>query len=369
LKIVSVVGARPQFIKAAVVSRAIRAAGVHEVLVHTGQHYDDNMSKVFFDELQIPTPDYHLGVGAGSHGIQTGGMLEAIERVLQEEDPERVLVYGDTNSTLAGALAAAKLGLPVAHVEAGLRSFNRRMPEEINRVLTDHVSSLLFAPTATAVRNLQNEGIVEGVHEVGDVMYDAVLKHQKRARSRSKVLQTIGMQPKRYALATVHRSENTDQPERLRDIFTALETLAREIPVVLPLHPRTRKALELFGIVPARNLLLIEPAPYLDMLLLESEAKVILTDSGGVQKEAFFFHVPCVTLRDETEWIETVQTGWNTTVGTQVEAILAAARKPVSSNATSFPFGTGVAAQTVCDILIRASAPMQFRRSRTVEVP
>jgi UDP-GlcNAc3NAcA epimerase len=281
-------------------------------------------------------------------------MLEAIEQVLLKEKPDTVLVYGDTNSTLAGALAAAKLGVPVAHVEAGLRSFNRRMPEEINRLLTDHLSRLLFAPTATAVRNLHLEGIKEGVHEVGDVMYDAVLQHRELAKSKSALLQALGVQTKRYALTTVHRSENTDQPERLRDIFRALRAVARELPVVLPLHPRTRKALESMPVAPIPNLIVIEPVSYLEMLLLESEARVILTDSGGVQKEAYFLRVPCLTLRDETEWKETVETGWNKVVGTRMEAILKAALEANPGDTDKHPFGTGTASQKISDILIRS---------------
>lgn len=336
------------------VCRALRTAGLTEILIHTGQHYDDNMSKVFFDELQIPTPNYHLGIGSATHGAQTGRMLEALERALLEESPDWTLVYGDTNSTLAGALAAAKLNVPLAHVEAGLRSFNRRMPEEINRVITDHLSTLLFAPTATAVQNLQDERISEGIHNVGDVMYDAVMHHRELARSKSVILQRLGVHARRYALATVHRSENTDQPERLRDIFGALQALARELTVVMPLHPRTRRALESAALAPVRNLLLIEPVSYLDMLLLESEARVILTDSGGVQKEAYFFQVPCVTLRDETEWVETVHTGWNTIVGTRMDAILKAGLEPKPGDPDSRPFGAGDASEKICEILIRS---------------
>lgn len=314
LKVVSIVGARPQFIKAAMVSRALRATGqVREVLVHTGQHYDDNMSRIFFGELEIPEPDYNLGVGSASHGAQTGRMLEAIERVLVAERPDWVLVYGDTNSTLAGALAAVKLHIPVAHVEAGLRSFNRSMPEEINRVLTDHASDLLFAPTATAVANLKREGIPdERIHLVGDVMYDATLFYGAKAEQQSRILERLGLRPKSYVLATVHRAENTDDPRRLEAIFKGLAFVAESIPVLVPLHPRTRTALERAGLFDRGlgGLTLIEPVGYLDALMLERNAAVIATDSGGVQKEAFWWRVPCVTLRAETEWQELVELKW-----------------------------------------------------------
>jgi UDP-GlcNAc3NAcA epimerase len=315
VKILTVIGARPQFIKAAAVSRIIRETeGVEEVLIHTGQHYDQNMSDVFFEELEIPKPKHHLGIGGGSHGQQTGRMLEKLEAVLVDEQPDWVLVYGDTNSTLAGALAAVKLHIPVAHVEAGLRSFNRRMPEEINRVLTDHASELLFAPTQAAVANLKNEGLAGGkVRCVGDVMYDVALFFGKKAERQGRVLDELGLEPKGYILSTIHRAENTDDPKRLKVVFDALAEIASEVKVVLPLHPRTRKALEALGMLAdvERSLDLVEPLGYLDMVMLEKNAKLIATDSGGVQKEAFFYHVPCVTLRDETEWVELVDMGWN----------------------------------------------------------
>nr|BCX01986.1 MAG: UDP-N-acetyl glucosamine 2-epimerase [Bacteroidota bacterium] len=314
MKILSVVGARPQFIKAAAVSRALRASpGVREVLVHTGQHYDDNMSQVFFEELEIPEPDYHLGIGGGTHGQNTGRMLEAIEGVLLKEKPDWVLVYGDTDSTLAGALAAVKLHIPVAHVEAGLRSFNRRMPEEINRILTDHASDLLFAPTETAVQNLLREGILENrIHLVGDVMYDAALHYGVKAERKSRILERLGLQAKGYVLATIHRAENTDDRERLRVILEALAEVHREVPVVFPVHPRTRKRAEIFGFEGyLEKVLATEPVGYLDMVMLEKNARIIATDSGGVQKEAYFYRVPCVTLRAETEWVELVELGWN----------------------------------------------------------
>jgi len=315
ITVLTVVGTRPQFIKAATVSRAIRATdAMREILVHTGQHYDPNMSDVFFSELDIPVPDYYLGIGSGPHGQQTGRMLEALETVMQAEQPDWVLVYGDTNSTLAGALAAAKLHIPVAHVEAGLRSFNRRMPEEINRVVTDHLSSLLFAPTEAAVRHLRNEGIPEGaIRLVGDVMYDAALFYAERAKRHSTILERLEAFPGSYVLATIHRAENTDVPERLRAVFEGLCRVAHRIPVVLPLHPRTRGALEQAGLLSQikEKLRVTDPVGYLDMAQLEKNARLVVTDSGGVQKEAYFYRVPCVTLRDETEWVELVETGWN----------------------------------------------------------
>ena len=313
MRIVSIVGARPQFVKAATVSRALRgSAGVCEWLVHTGQHYDCNMSEVFFKDLDIPEPKYNLGIGSARHGAQTGRMLEAIESVLLEELPDWVLVYGDTNSTVAGALAAAKLHVPVAHVEAGLRSFNRAMPEEINRVLTDHASDLLFAPTGASVRNLEREGISgERVRLVGDVMYDAALYYQQDAKEQSRILASLSLEEGKYILATVHRAENTDDLTRLRAIVGALATVSEETCVVLPIHPRTRQAIDRIGWGTVGNLRVIDPVGYLDMVMLEGGARLIATDSGGVQKEAFFFRVPCVTLRDETEWVELLDTGWN----------------------------------------------------------
>ncbi|PTX62543.1 UDP-GlcNAc3NAcA epimerase [Melghirimyces profundicolus] len=320
MKVVTVVGARPQFIKAAPVSRSLRRRGT-EILVHTGQHYDPSMSDIFFEELKIPNPDYHLGVGSQSQGAQTGEMLTKVEEVLLREKPDWVLVYGDTNSTLAGALAASKLHIPVAHVEAGLRSFNRRMPEEVNRVLTDHVSSLLFCPTETAVRHLDSEGIRSGVYQVGDVMADAVQFNRKLATERSDILERLGLEPGSYLLITFHRAENTDDPERLKEIVSALNALSA--PAVLPLHPRTRNKMKSDGLsFNNRFLKVIEPVGYLDMLRLESGAKKILTDSGGVQKEAFLLGVPCITMRDETEWTETVEQKTNILVGADKRKII-----------------------------------------------
>jgi len=338
MRLVTVVGARPQFVKAAPVSRAIRdhnrdggtvGSPVQEVLVHTGQHYDANLSEVFFRELQLPAPRYHLEVGSGSHGEQTGEILKRLEKVLVQEEPDCVLVYGDTNSTLGGALAAVKLHIPVAHVEAGLRSFNRRMPEETNRKITDHVSTLLFCPTETAVRNLAHEGITQGVHLVGDVMYEALQVSLGLAERTSTVLQRLRLGSKHFVLATVHRAENTDDAGRLRNILAALEQIAAELPVVLPLHPRTAKMLleaRGRGQFRADRLQIIDPVPYTDMLVLEKHARLVLTDSGGVQKEAYWLGVPCVTMRDESEWVEIVESGWNRVAGSDAERISASYR-------------------------------------------
>lgn len=363
LKIVTVVGARPQFIKAATVSRAIRTnheGEIDEILLHTGQHYDENMSQVFFDELDIPRPRFNLEISRGGHGAMTGRMLEAIEKVLLSEKPDWVLIYGDTNSTLAGALAAAKLHIPVAHVEAGLRSFNMRMPEEINRVLADRVSSLLFCPTETAVVNLGREGIEEGVHKVGDVMYDASLFYRRIAVEKSRVLQRLSLESDAYALVTCHRAENTDDPLRLSGITEGLRAVANEMRVVFPLHPRTRKALEANGLMKDlehESISLIEPVPFLDMVRLEEAASVIVTDSGGVQKEAYFFGVPCITMRDETEWVETVECGRNRLVRPEVGDILSAvkmAREGQGAEAgdRGTPYGDGKAAHAVVEHLL-----------------
>lgn len=309
-KIVTIVGARPQFIKVAPVSRQLRKDHT-EILVNTGQHYDHNMAGIFFDELKIPRPDYDLGVGSSSHGKQTGQMIEKIEEVLLNEKADAVLVYGDTNSTLAGAIAASKLHIPIFHVEAGLRSFNRKMPEEINRVLTDHVSSLLFAPTETAVKNLEQEGIKQHVHHVGDVMNDAFLFNLKIAEENVDKQKLLPKQS--FYLATIHRAENTDDQKRLQAIVESLCQLDKKI--LLPLHPRTAKKLEQYGLKKVLEtsdiITMIEPVSYLEMILLEQEADGIITDSGGVQKEAYFASTPCFTLRDQTEWVETVEAGWN----------------------------------------------------------
>lgn len=312
MRIATVVGARPQFIKAAAVSRLIaKDAKIDEFLIHTGQHYDANMSSQFFEELSIPQPKYHLNIGSASHGKQTGAMLARIEEVLMQEKPDWVLIYGDTNSTLAGALAAAKLHIPVAHVEAGLRSFNRRMPEEINRITADHLSQVLFAPTEVAYQQLIKEGIDEkNIHNVGDVMFDATLFYNELNANRPKL---FDLEPKSYVLATLHRAENTDDVNRLKHICEALLELSNHTQLILPLHPRTKAALaanQLFDRL-ASAVKIIEPVGYLDMLVLEQNAALIITDSGGVQKEAYFNQVPCITLRDETEWVELVLAGWN----------------------------------------------------------
>lgn len=352
VKIVTVIGARPQFIKASPLSRVLRRSH-HEILVHTGQHYDYGMSDQFFEELDIAAPDYHLGIGGGPHGAQTGAMLAAIERVIQKEHPHTVIVYGDTNSTLAGVLAAAKLHVPVAHVEAGLRSFNRAMPEEINRVVADHLSTWLFAPSDAAATQLGREGIRHGVHVVGDIMLDALCLHGEHSVARSRALERLALPLKGYYIATVHRAENTDDPGRLRSIVEALSGL--DLPVVFPLHPRTRERMREHGVVPGRNVRVLEPIGYLDMLALQAQAACVLTDSGGVQKEAYYLRVPCVTMRNETEWTETVATGWNVLAGTDVERIIAAVRGRTQDEVSHPPlYGDGRTAQRIGEILSTA---------------
>jgi UDP-GlcNAc3NAcA epimerase len=346
MKITTIIGARPQFIKAAAISRAIAAHNednegqgpfflkenggsvphyaVEEILVHTGQHYDDGMSAVFFRELEIPEPKYNLNIGSGSHGWQTGKMLAKIEEILMAEAPDWVLVYGDTNSTVAGAMAAAKLHIPIAHVEAGLRSFNRRMPEEINRVVTDHLSDLLLCPSQPAVNNLAAEGITKGVKIVGDVMADALQFAVSKASAQSDILSRLALQPQGYLLATVHRAENTDNTQRLTNILSAFAALNE--PVIFPAHPRTRKFLQETGYQPPANVKLIDPVGYFDIIALEKSARLLLTDSGGMQKEAYWLEVPCITLRDETEWIETVELGWNILTGADRDRIVETVR-------------------------------------------
>ena len=375
MKVVTIVGARPQFIKAEAVTRAVQRYNqrcrsnrkLQEILIHTGQHYDYLMDKIFFEELDLPKPNYHLGVGSGSHGRQTGMMLERIEAVLVKEKPEVVVVYGDTNSTLAGALSAAKLNIPVAHVEAGLRSFNRTMPEEINRLLTDHLSTFLFCPTDQAVRNLLREGIKDGkgkiVKKVGDVMYDSILYYLKLLERKSTILKDLGFNTSHesrvtsYYLATLHRAENTNDPKRLKSILKALNEIGRNTPIVLPLHPRTKKMIETYHLFSEfKNIKFIEPVSYLNMLKLEKNAKAILTDSGGVQKEAYWLKVPCLTLREETEWVETIKSGWNVLVGIGVKRIVKEVshtekrRRYLKGNRV---FGDGKASQKIVQILIR----------------
>jgi UDP-GlcNAc3NAcA epimerase len=362
MKIVTIVGARPQFIKAAPVSRLLRAQeNIQEVFIHTGQHYADNMSQVFFDELELPIPDYNLGVGSASHATQTGQMLTAMEAVLLNEKPDWVIVYGDTNSTLAGALVASKLHIPVAHIEAGLRSFNRRMPEEINRIVADQLADILFTPTYQAAENLKKEGfLVERIKPVGDVMYDAAVYFGMKAEKLSKILQRLSLPAKKYILATIHRQENTDNQYRLETIFHALALIAENIPIVLPLHPRTRKMLLAYGLfdkLPS-NLKLIEPVGFLDMIMLEKNACLIMTDSGGIQKEAFFYHVPCITLRDETEWVELVNLGWNLVLPpVNALSVYNIAMQELSAIRTrdinEKPYGDGCAAAKIVEEMMR----------------
>jgi UDP-GlcNAc3NAcA epimerase len=355
--VATVVGARPQFVKASMVSRALRACGVNELLIHTGQHYDENMSDVFFRALDIPRPSVNLGIGSGTHGAQTGRMLEQIESVLLANRPDMLVVYGDTNSTLAGALAAAKLQITIAHVEAGLRSFDKRVPEEINRIVTDHVSDLLLAPTKAAVGNLMNEGVPETkIFEVGDVMYDTALHYGAKAERESSILSKLGLRRGEFVLATIHRAENTDNEDRLESVFRGLAEAGKGIPIVLPLHPRTKASLSNKGILSslAESIRIIGPVGYLDMMMLEKSARLIVTDSGGVQKEAFFYGVPCLTLRNQTEWSELVELGWNRVtppvsarrVAEAIRSALAWTPRPCSN-----PFGDGHAAEKIASII------------------
>jgi len=362
LKIAAIVGARPQFIKAATVSRILRGKRAKEILIHTGQHYDASMSAVFFEELDIPAPAINLGVGSLPAAEQVGRMLLALDPILEKEHPDWVLVYGDTNSTLAGTLAAVKAKIPLAHVEAGLRSFNRNMPEEINRVLTDHAADMLFSPTKVATDNLRREHIDKfRIHQVGDVMYDAVLHYAKKAKNIGTKLQQLGLKPQAYILATIHRAENTNDPKRLSAIWEGLNLVAEQFPVVWPIHPRTRQALDKhkFLTKKASALRLMEPASYLEMVQFEKNARLIVTDSGGVQKEAFFQRVPCVTLRGETEWTELVESGWNQIVTpTSARAVAKGINKTLNSKrrpktARSSWFGDGRAAQNIVDLLLK----------------
>jgi UDP-GlcNAc3NAcA epimerase len=393
MKLVTIVGARPQFIKAAAVSMAVRKhndniramkSHVEEIIVHTGQHYDQNMSQIFFDELEIPTPDYNLNIGSEPHGRQTGKMLSGIEEVLEREMPDCVVVYGDTNSTLAGALAASKLHITLAHVEAGLRSFNRHMPEEINRVITDHISDILFCPTKIAVKNLEKEGFTNIINRrtlvdrnslrnvfsalrpehlrlvlnVGDVMYDSVLYYSHKADSRSNILKQLKVKEKDYALATVHRPENTDDISRLSNIVKGLEAVSKELLVIWPVHPRNIKFIDKFDLgVGNDRFRVIEPTSYVDFIKLEKHAKMIFTDSGGVQKEAYFLQVPCITLRDETEWTETIQSGMNRLAGASQDKIFEAFKKIAGKACGITPqvFGDGLASERIVEVLIRGN--------------
>ncbi|MGE3724351.1 MAG: non-hydrolyzing UDP-N-acetylglucosamine 2-epimerase [Candidatus Sericytochromatia bacterium] len=352
MKIITIIGARPQFIKAAVVSLALKSRGHQEVLVHTGQHYDASMSDIFFQELGLPTPQYHLGIGGLGHGAMTGRMLEAIEGVLLQEKPDYVLVYGDTNSTLAGALAAAKLHIPIAHVEAGMRSFNRQMPEEINRVLVDHLSQRLFVTSPKPVELLAQEGIFEGVHCVGDVMYDAVLAFSEHS-SNPDLLSNYGVKTKQFGLVTLHRAENTDDSQLLLSWLQQLELLSHHIELVFAVHPRTAKAIGQFQ--PDWNptrIRRINPLGYKDMLLLQKNAALILTDSGGVQKEALYLNTPCLTLRKETEWLETIECGWNKLIGDNPQSLVQqalASIEELSRKQAPQLYGDGTAAQQIAN--------------------
>jgi len=349
MKIVSIVGARPQFIKAATVSRVLRANdAIHEILLHTGQHYDENMSDVFFRELNIPLPDYNLEVGSGSHAEQTGMMLKGIEDVLVREKPDCTLVYGDTNSTLAGALASTKLHIPLAHVEAGLRSFNRAMPEEINRIVTDRIANMLFAPTQTAIDNLTHEGLSEITWFTGDVMFDSVLYYQDWILSDPDKYKTTGI-PSTYLLATIHRAENTDHPENMKNILHAFSRIRHQI--VLPIHPRTRKILQSSYTIP-RNVHIIDPVGYLQMLKLTMDAIKVLTDSGGLQKEAYFMKKQCITMRTETEWIETLHDNWNIVTGSDPVLIENAANSDLPQVAQHPGFGNGKSATIIMEKLL-----------------
>ncbi|MBN2012880.1 UDP-N-acetylglucosamine 2-epimerase (non-hydrolyzing) [candidate division KSB1 bacterium] len=353
MRVVTIVGARPQFIKAAPVSTALRQQH-DEFLVHTGQHYDDDMSRIFFDELHIPRPDINLNVGSGTHAAQTAQILQGIEQVLVDNHPDAVILYGDTNSTLAGAMTASKLNVPIVHVEAGLRSFNRMMPEEINRILTDRVSTICACPTQHAIKLLASEGITEGVHFTGDVMFDAVLKFRQIAVQTSTIGQRVSLDDE-YCLLTLHRAENTDSCDRLTAIVTAL--IASKVRIIFPVHPRTRNRLMQFGLwdrLKCSNFIhLIEPVGYLDMQTLTQHAHKVLTDSGGLQKEAYFLHVPCITLRDETEWVETVDDGWNCLAGAQHDLIVQQMRNFQPDHAQQQHYGDGHASEKIVEVMER----------------
>lgn len=348
MKIISIVGARPEFIQAAPVSRALRPKH-NEILVHTGQHYDYQMSRVFFKQLGLPEPDYNLEVGSGSHAWQTGNILIKLEPVLEKERPDWVIVRGDTNSTLAGALAAVKLGLPLVHIEAGLRSFDLTMPEEVNRILTDRIARVLFCPSDAAVKNLAAEGITRGVHRVGDVMYDGLLYNLSLAEAHSTIMADLGLKPRGYLLATVHRAGNTDERKNLAAILAAFARL--DEPVIFPAHPRTRKQMDSFGLGVSPNVRLIEPLSYFDALVLQKNARLVLTDSGGMQKEAYCLGTPCVTMRDQTEWVETVEAGWNITVGADTARIVQAVRTFTPPSEHPPLYGDGHAAERIVTIL------------------
>ncbi|NLE45699.1 MAG: UDP-N-acetylglucosamine 2-epimerase (non-hydrolyzing) [Chloroflexi bacterium] len=372
MKILSIVGARPEFVQGAPVSRALREHN-QEILVHTGQHYDYQMSQAFFDELGIPAPDYNLGVGSGSHGWQTAEILARLEHVLIKEQPDLVIVRGDTNSTLSGVLAASKLHIPTAHVEAGERSFDRRMPEEINRLVADSIADLHFCVSQSAVRHLAAEGITGSVHWVGDVMLDALLQNRPIARRRSVILSRLDLRPGAYSLVTVHRAGNTDDPVRLSEIVQALNDVQET--VVFPMHPRTRNALARLDAQLAAHIRPIEPVSYFDMMMLEENARLIATDSGGVQREAYFLRIPCLTLRDETEWVETVEVGWNRLVGADAERILEAWYGFAPPTEHPDVFGDGTAAVRIARVLRDGAVsfglpcPKHAIRSKSAESP
>lgn len=355
-KIITIVGARPQFVKAATLSRHFSLMGISECIIHTGQHFDANMSEVFFEEMEIPRPAYNLNIHGVSHGAMTGRMLEGIEKILLAEKPDAVLVYGDTNSTLAGALAASKLHIPVIHVEAGLRSFNMQMPEEINRILTDRISSMLFCPTETAVRNLKNEGfdaMQAQVFKSGDVMQDAAQFYAKKAEHKSTILTQIN-QP-HFVLGTIHRQENTDDPKKLAEIIAALNDIHTRIPVVVPMHPRTRQILNTYSITP--HFITIAPVGYFDMIMLLKSCELVLTDSGGVQKEAFFFAKQCITLREQTEWVELIENNVNTLAGSDKNKIMSAFQKAMDSK-SDFNidlYGNGHAAEKIASTILNSN--------------
>ena len=347
MKIINIIGARPQFIKVGIVNKELtKNSNFESIIIHTGQHYDENMSKVFFDELEISRPDYNLSVGSGTHGKQTADMLSGIEEVLIKEKPDWVIVYGDTNSTVAGSLAAAKLHIKTAHIEAGLRSFNKLMPEEINRIATDHISDLLFAPTKTAMELLKKEGLETRSVFSGDVMYDSILHFEKLADEKTKLNSIINLTD--FYLVTIHRQENTDDLSRLQNIFNALSEL--DLPVILPVHPRTRKILQ--NVKFSENVEIIDPVSYLEMIMLLKNCRKVLTDSGGLQKEAYFLKKQCITLRDETEWTETLENNWNFIVGSNPELILEKVKAEKIDKQNDY-FGDGNSVQKILDAIIR----------------
>jgi len=349
MKIVTIIGARPQFVKASVVSKALRAAGHTEILVNTGQHYDDNMARIFFEEMGIPKPDYDLGVGSGTHASQTADSLIGIEKILVKENPDFIIVFGDTNATLAGALAAAKLHIKIAHIEAGLRSYNRDMPEEINRVVTDVLSDLLFVPTVVAEENLQQEGISSGIHIVGDVMVDALMTYTMVAEQRSSILDQLNLEKEKFLLMTIHRPSNADHDDRLLSILKEVSRI--DLSVIFPVHPRSRDRVEKLISQTDGNIRIVDPVGYLDMMMLERYSNMIITDSGGVQKEAYLHKTPCLTVRGETEWVETVRDGWNYIVGDQLEKISILSKNFPEPKGWNHHYGDGHSSDKIIEIL------------------